>query len=168
MLQNTIERMTDKIIIPFVFRSSEEPLLLRELLDLNKNFDDGLKLEGRIPGFRLRIGRTILVFLILWNVILLPGSIIFHKELAKIDCHLLIILAILFTGMFFGTYMMFKEWLIDRMARKRIEEAWHNHFPHFAYDKHHKEVANIYREALEKEIPNKELYLYIMNKLTGA
>ncbi len=168
MLQDTIGQITDRYIIPFVFRSSDQPLLLRELLDLNKAFDDGMKLEGRIPGFKLRIGRTIFTFLVLWNIILLPLSLIFHKELAKIDCHLLIILAIVFTGMFFGTYMMFKEWLIDKMARKRIVEAWHNHFPHFAYDKHHKEVANIYREAVEKEIPTKELFLYIMNRLTAA
>ena len=165
MLHDTIGRMTDRYIVPFVFRRSEQPLLLRELLELNKSYDDGMKLEGRIPGYRLRIGRTILTFLILWNVFLLPVSLVFHRELAKIDCHLLIILAIIFTGMFFGTYMMFKEWLIDRVARNRIEEAWKNHFPHFAYDKHHREIAQIYREALEKEIPSKELYLHIMNKL---
>ncbi len=165
MLQETIDRITDNIIMPFVFRKTDQPLLLRELLELNKNYDDGMKLEGRIPGFKLRIGRTILSFLILWNIVLLPVSLVFHRELAKIDCHLLILLAIIFTGMFFGTYMMFKEWLIDRMAHKRIVEAWQNHFPHFAYDKHHKEVAQIYREALEKEIPSKELFLYIMNKL---
>lgn len=158
----------DKTIIPFVTRSNDQPLLLRELLEINKNHDDGLKLEGKIPGLKLRIGRTILVFLILWNALLIPLSLLFHKELAKIDCHLLIILAILFTGMFFGTYMMFKEWLVDRMATQRIKEAWLNHFPHFSYDKYHLEVSRLYREALEKEVPNKELYLFIMNKLSEA
>ncbi len=160
-----IDRFTDTYIVPFVFKRSEQPLLLRELLELNKNYDDGMKLEGRIPGYKLRIGRTILAFLILWNIVLMPLSLIFHKELAKIDCHLLILLAILFTGMFFGTYMMFKEWLIDRQAKQRIVEAWKNHFPHFAYENHHREIAQIYREALEREIPTKELYLHIMNKL---
>jgi len=157
----------DKTIIPFVTRSNDQPLLLRELLEINKSHDDGLKLEGKIPGLKLRIGRTILVFLILWNLILLPMSLLFHKELAQIDCHLLIILSIFFTGMFFGTYMMFKEWLVDRMAVQRIREAWLNHFPHFAYDKHHLEVTGIYREALEKDVPHKELYLFIMNKLAA-
>ena len=155
----------DKTIIPFVTRSNDQPLLLRELLEINKNHDDGLKLEGKIPGLKLRIGRTILVFLILWNIILLPLSLLFHKELEKIDCHLLIILAILFTGMFFGTYMMFKEWLVDRMATARIKEAWQNHFPHFSYEKHHLQVTGLYREALEKDVPHKELYLFMMNRL---
>lgn len=157
----------DRSIIPFVTRSSDQPLLLRELLEINKNHDDGLKLEGKIPGIKLRIGRTILVFLVFWNLVLLPLSMLFHTELAKIDCHLAILLAILFTGMFFGTYMMFKEWLVDRMAIQRIKEAWLNHFPHFAYEKHHLEVTRLYREALEKDVPNKELYLFIMNKLAA-
>lgn len=157
----------DRTIIPFVTRSNDQPLLLRELLEINKSHDDGLKLEGKIPGLKLRIGRTILVFLILWNLVMLPLSILFHKELEKIDCHLAILLAIVFTGMFFGTYIMFKEWLVDRMATQRIKEAWLNHFPHFSYEKHHLEVTGIYREALEKDVPHKELFLHIMNKLAA-
>lgn len=159
--------VVDKTIIPFVSRTSDQPLLLRELLTINKSHDDGLKLEGKIPGLKLRIGRMILVFLIIWNLLLLPLSLLFHKELAKIDCHLLILMAIVFTSMFFGTYMMFKEWLVDRMALLRIKEAWLNHFPHFAYDIHHLEVTGLYREALEKDVPNKELYLFIMNRLSS-
>lgn len=157
--------LVDKTLIPFVSRSSDQPLLLRELLEINKNYDDGLKLEGKIPGLKLRTGRTILVFIILWHLFILPLSLLFHKELEKIDCHLLIILAILFTGMFFGTYMIFKEWLVDRMARTRIKEAWLNHFPHFAYEKHHADVTALYREAIDSDVPHKELYLFIMNKL---
>jgi len=160
-----ILKFVDKYIVPYVFPQSDEPLLFRELLKANKMYDDNLNLEGKIPGTRIRIGRNIIVFLILWHLILLPLSAIFHKELAKIDCHLSIIAAIIFTGLFFATYSMFKAWLVDRVALKIIQEAWHNHYPHFAYDKHHKQVSRLYGEALDKGLPAKEIQLYILDHM---
>ena len=162
---NKIYDFIDNIIIPYVFTRSEEPLLFRELLKANKMYDDGLNLEGKIPGTRIKIARNIYVFLVLWNIVLLPFSLIFHKELAKIDCHLLIILSVLGTGLFFATYSIFKSWMIDRVALKTIKEAWHNHYPHFSYEKHHKQVSRLYGKALDKELPNKEIQLYILDHM---
>ncbi|MFZ2889591.1 hypothetical protein [Sulfuricurvum sp.] len=158
-------QFTDEKIIPYVFSLSDGPMLFRDLLKTNKMYQEGLKLEGKIPGFRLSIGRSYIVFIAVWHLILLPSSALFHKVLAKIDCHLLILMAILFTGMFFATYAIFKEYLIDTVALKIIRKAWENHFPHFDYDLHAKEVAKIYSEALEKEIPHKNMQLYILDKL---
>lgn len=162
---NKILELVDKYIVPYVFTPSNEPLLFRELLKANKMYDDGLNLEGKIPGTRVRIGRNIIVFLILWHIILLPLSALFHRELAKIDCHLLIIAAVIFTGFFFGTYSMFKAWLVDRVSLKIIKEAWHNHYPHFAYEKHHRQVSRLYGKALDKELPAKEIQLYILDHM---
>lgn len=164
-MKTTSRKFTDEKIIPYVFTLSDEPMLLRDLLKTNKMYQDGLKLEGKIPGFRLSIGRSYLVFIALWHLILLPASALFHTVLAKIDCHLLILMAILFTGMFFATYAIFKEYLIDTVALRIIKNGWENHFPHFDYDVHTKEVAKIYSEALEKEVPHKNLQLYILDKL---
>lgn len=161
----TFGSMIENQLLTFVYRTTEQPMLFRELLNMNKRYDDGLGMEGKIPGAKLRIGRTVLVFLIIWNLIVLPGSLIFHHELAKIDCHLLLILAIVFTGMFFGMFAMFKEWLIDKMTQRRIREGWINHFPHFIFDKHHREVSDLYNQALEQEIPGKELYLFILDQM---
>ena len=162
---NKILDFVDNIIVPYVFTKNDEPLLFRELLKSNKMYDDGLNLEGKIPGTRIRIGRNILVFLIIWNIALFPVSIIFHKLLAKIDCHILIITSVIFTGLFFATYSIFKAWMIDRVALKTIKEAWHNHYPHFAYTKHHKQVARLYGKALDKDLPNKEIQLYILDHM---
>lgn len=164
-IKSSIRTLTDDKIIPYVFTLSDGPMLFRDLLKTNKMYQEGLKLEGKIPGFRLSIGRSYLVFIALWHLILLPASALFHTVLAKIDCHLLILMAILFTGMFFATYAIFKEYLIDTVALRIIRTAWENHFPHFDYDLHAKEVANIYSEALEKEIPHKNMQLYILDRL---
>jgi hypothetical protein len=164
-MKTASRKFTDEKIIPYAFSLSEEPMLFRDLLKTNKMYQDGLKLEGKIPGFRLSIGRSYLVFIALWHLILLPASALFHTVLAKIDCHLLILMAVLFTGMFFATYAIFKEYLIDTVALKIIKNGWENHFPHFDYALHAKEVAKIYSEAMEKEVPHKNLQLYILDKL---
>lgn len=164
-IQTSVRHFMDEKIIPYTFTLSDDPMLFRELLQTNKMYQDGLKLEGKIPGFRMSTGRSYVVFIALWHLILLPASALFHSELAKIDCHLLIIMAILFTGMFFASYAIFKEYLIDNVALKIIQKGWENHFPHFDYDLHAKEVAKIYSEALEKEIPHKNLQLYILDRL---
>ena len=62
-------------------------------------------------------------------------------------------------------YSIFKEYLIDTVAHIILRRGWENHFPHFNYDLHAGEVATIYSEALEKEIPHKELQLYILERL---
>lgn len=152
-------------IIPYVFSLSDSPMLLRDLLSTNKMYQDGLKLEGNVPGFRLSVGKSYIVFIILWHLIIFPTAALFHGKLAKIDFHLLIIMAILFTGMFFATYAIFKEYLIDTVAHKILRKGWENHFPHFDYDLHAKEVAKIYAEALEKEVPHKNMQLYILERL---
>lgn len=161
-----INRFIDNVILPFTFKVSDDPMLYRELLLANKLFDDGMKLEGKIPGMRIREGRAVTVFAIFFHLfIILPGIVIFHTPLAKMDCHLAIIASIIFTGFFFSIYFVFKEWLIDRMAKTRIKRAWKNHFPHFDYDAHHKELTTIYSQSIEEEVPHKELQMYIMNKL---
>ncbi|DAB39392.1 MAG: hypothetical protein A2552_08575 [Sulfuricurvum sp. RIFOXYD2_FULL_44_160] len=164
-MKTKIRHISNDKIIPYTFALSDGPMLFRDLLKTNKMYQEGLKLEGKIPGFRLSIGRSYLVFIALWHLILLPASALLHTVLAKIDCHLLILMAILFTGMFFATYAIFKEYLIDTVALKIIKTAWENHFPHFDYDLHAKEVAKIYSEALEKEIPHKNMQLYILDRL---
>ena len=161
---NTSALMQEKII-PYIFTLSDSPMLLRELLHTNKMYQDGLKLEGNVPGFRMSIGKSYIVFIVLWHAIIIIPAILFHAKLAKLDCHLLMIMAILFTGMFFATYSIFKEYLIDTVALKIVKKGWANHFPHFDYDRHAKEVAIIYADALEKEIPHKNMQLYILEKL---
>ena len=161
-----LDTLIENRLLPVMFKLSEEPMLYRELLHANRLYDQGYKLEGNISGMRIRVGRTILIFAILWHIaFILPGMALYHHELAKMDCHLGIILAVVFTGFFFSSYFVFKEWAIERMAQQQIRKAWKNHFTHFDYKLHHREVAALYSKALEDEIPTKELQLYILNNM---
>ena len=154
-------------IIQHLFKLSDEPLVLRDWLRINKMYQEGLSLEGKLPGVRLRRGKSYLFFIIAWNVILLPLSAIFHQLLSKIDCHLLILMAILLTGLFIISYTLFKESLLDAITLQKLKQGWENHFPLFDYATHAPEVARIYTQALDKEIPHKNMHLYILDRLVA-
>ncbi len=165
ILDNFRYKLLHKMIIPYVFNISSEPLVLRDLLRANKSYQDGLRLDSSIPGFRMSTSRSYVVFLLIWHIFIIPFALLYHTQLAKIDCHLLIVMAIIFTGMFFASYMIFKEFLLDAVSLSVLKKGWQNHFSHFDYDTHAKDVATIYSEALEKEISHKHMHLYIMDRL---
>ena len=160
-----IKNFIDNKILPFVFELSSEPMRYMELLKANQIYNDGLDLEGKIPGMRLKIGKNLLVFAIMWNILVVVVSLILHKVLAKIDCHLLIILSVLFTAVFFAAYSIYKSYILRTMAYNLITKAWKNHYPHFHYEAHAKEVSRLYKNAIEQEIPHKEIQLYILDHL---
>lgn len=162
-MKEAIKSFLTKHIVPYVFSLTHQKLLFRELLKANKAYDDGLTLEGNIPGFRLKIGRAYLVFIIGLHTALIPLVAIFHKWLAKIDCHALIVLSVVLTWVFFVSFSIFRTLLVDLVAKKIITQAWGIHFPHFDYEKYHKLVSRLYGEAVEKELPKKELELFIIN-----
>ena len=159
-----INKQLDTYVLPYVFKISEQPMLYKELLDANKRFNDGMKLEGNIAGMRISIGRTILAFGLIWHFLfVLPIGTLLHTVLLDLDCHMSVILAILFTAFFFGSYFVFKEYVIDLSAKKQIEKAWRNHFTHFDFTKYSVQVSSLYSQAIEEEVANKDIRMYILN-----
>ncbi len=156
----------DRKIIPYVFKISPNPLRFKELLSANKVYHDGMNIENNMHGFKLRLGRTYLVFFLLWFMILMPVTVALHSVLAKIDCHAMILMTVLLTGAFFISFSMFKEFLIDRVALMMIKKSWGRHFRLFDFEEQAKSVADYYGEAVEKEIPIGELQRFIFDKLS--
>ncbi len=143
-------------------------MLYGELLQANKTYQEGMNLEGTIPGFRMILGRAYLVYLAFWHFIIAVPIILFHEQMREINCHMLILVAVLFTGLFFSIFSMFSEWMHEKMALLVIKKAWKNHFPHFSYEQHAAEVARIYNQALEEEVHHKDMRLYILNKMVKS
>lgn len=164
-MRNFLVNFASRYIVPYVFRFSDQPMLFIELLQANKNFDDGVDLEKNIQGFRVRLGRMYIVFGALWNIFVFTVSGIIHFLLVHIDCHILILLSIVLTIIFFAAFAIFKATLIELVSKRLIQKAWKNHFPHFAYADYHLKVTQAYSEALEHDIPKKELQLFIINKI---
>ena len=151
----------------FVFKTSEQPMLFKELMQANKIYNDRMNLEYNMKGFRIRLGRLYLVFFFLAIVIATPVSFLLHTLLAKIDCHALILMSVAFTVIFFSAFALFKSWLIEKISKKLILEAWNNHFPHFDYKNNREKVSHIYEEALENGIKNKDLKHHVITKMVG-
>ena len=163
MFENIKER-----IISYIYNISKQPVKFAILLEANQLFNEGMKLDGTILGFRLRIGRAYLVFLALAHIIIVPVALILHELFSVLDCHASIVLAVFFTAMLFGIFSFFKEWTRDCVTRQIIKGAWSLQFPFFPYDEYNKEINTIYEQAQKEDINKKDLEQYILDKLSNT
>jgi hypothetical protein len=155
------------IIIHNIYNVSKQPIKLNKLLEANQLYLEGMKLDGTKLGFRLRLGRAYVVFLLLAHLIILPLSFILHHFFTVLDCHASILLAVFFTAMLFGIFSFFKEWTRDCVTKLRIKQLWSLHFPHFPYDEFNKEITIIYELSMEENIKSTDLERYILDKLSS-
>ncbi|WP_456323694.1 hypothetical protein [Hydrogenimonas sp.] len=165
-MPNKIEKLIDDKLLPFLFTHPRHPMRFNELMRANKLLVDNMPIEGQIPGLKLRLARAYLFMIVLWNIVLLPLALVFHKLLAKIGCHVAIVLAVVFTLLFFGILQIFKQWATEKMAEKMVREAWKIHFPYYDYDTYHVKVAKFYDDATERGVTGANLEMYIMNALS--
>jgi hypothetical protein len=126
-----------------------------------------MKLDGTKLGFRLKLGRAYIAFLLLIHIIIIPIALITHELFQKLDCHASIVLAVFFTALLFGIFSFFKEWTRDGVTKQRIKQMWSLHFPHFPYDEFNQEVSNIYQIAINEEIKQADLERFILDKLSS-
>jgi hypothetical protein len=131
----------------------------------NKLQIDGMHLDGKKLGFRLRIGRSYLVFLLLVHIFIIPGAVLTHSLFIHLNCHVSILVAIFFTAVIFISFGLFKEWLEDEISIKLIKKAWNMHFSYFPYDEYHLKVNEIYNKAILEDIPKNDLEKYIFDHL---
>lgn len=152
-------------IVKYVFKVSHQPVLLHELLQANKLYNEGMHLDGKKLGFRLNMGRAYLVFVLLIHILIIPLAYISHNFFIHLDCHASIIFAIFFTGIVFASFGIFREWLSDQIALNKITTAWKLHFPHFPYADFQDKVCKIYAQALLDDVQKKDLQRYILDRL---
>ena len=81
-------------ILPFMFAISNKPVSFAELLEANKQVADSIIPNSTILGFRMKAGKSYLVFLLLSHFVIIPVILILHNLFKHADCHLSILLAI--------------------------------------------------------------------------
>lgn len=155
-----------ELIIFNIYKMSKQPVKLPQLLEANQLYHEGMKLDGTKLGFRLKLGKAYIVFLLLAHIVILPFAYIAHNLFIILDCHASILLAVFFTALLFGIFNFFKDWTRDCVSKQRIKQMWALHFPHFPYEEFGKDVANIYAKAKEEEIKHSDLERYILDKLS--
>lgn len=156
--------MLDKIL-KYVFNTSKQPVLLKDLLVANNQFNERLQVDNIKLGYRMKIGKAYLVYLIFVSLVGIPVAFITHKLFANIDSHASILAAVFFTAIIFIWFNFFRIWLKDKMAEKRIRSSWKNHFPYFSYDEYRYKVEEIFHKAMKAEIQKKDLLKYVLDKL---
>lgn len=163
----SINRFVDDKLIPFVFIISKNPILLHDLLDANRQLRDNLSPSSATLGYKIHTKNMFIAFLAIVHIVFIfPSLALLHNVFSNMDCHLSIISAVVFTGLFFVSFSVFKEYLIEHITIKRAKEGWALHFPLFDYDKYSKQVADIYNDAIKKKVPRGELEYFIMNALS--
>jgi hypothetical protein len=153
-------------ILPFMFAISNKPVSFAELLEANKQVADSIIPNSTILGFRMKAGKSYLVFLLLSHFVIIPVILILHNLFKYADCHLSILLAILFTGLFFISFTLFKEYIIDKMSLRQLKIAWRIHFPFFEFENYHRVVASIYLDAINKKISKSQLEFFVFEELS--
>lgn len=155
-----------KIIIDFIYAISIQPVKLQELLYANSLHKEGMHLDGTKLGFRLKLGRAYIVFVLLISIIMIPLTFATHKIFQDADCHISILLTLFITGSIFASFGLFRDWLNDEVASKRISLMWNLHFPLFTYEEYSDQIDEIYKKSLKNNISKNELERYIMDELS--
>lgn len=159
------ERTLKDKILGYIYILSKQPLLLRDLLDANRQYNEGMHVDPAKLGFRLKLTRAYMVYLLIVLAVLIPISAITHTPLAGIDSHISILGAMGITAAIFIGFNFFRAKMRDEVTLRQIKKSWQLRFPYFAYDEYNRKIEEIYLQALKEEVSKKDLEKYILDKL---
>ncbi|WP_072679617.1 hypothetical protein [Arcobacter sp. LA11] len=152
-------------ILDYVYTLSKQPLLLKDLLDANRQYNEGMHVDPSRLGFRLKLGRAYQVYVLIVLAIVIPISAITHTPLAKINSHISILGAMLITAAIFIGFNFFRARLRDEITLRQIKKSWRLRFPYFSYEDYRYKVEEIYQKAMKEEVSKKDLEKYILDNL---
>ncbi|PLY05992.1 MAG: hypothetical protein C0625_10945 [Arcobacter sp.] len=161
------EKTYKEKILDYVYTLSKQPLLLKDLLDANRQYNEGMHVDPSKLGFRLKLTRAYFVYILIVVGIVLPISALTHKPLAGIDSHISIIGAMIITAGVFIGFNFFRAKLRDEITSKQIKKSWKLRFPYFSYEEYNHKVEEIYQRAIKEEISKKDLEKYILDNLVA-
>lgn len=148
-----------------MFIVSKKPVLLKDLLEANVAFNEGMLVDPAKLNFKFLYGKSYIIFSIISIIILIPIIALSHLFFTLIDFHFSILATIIMTSLVFIGFDIFKAWARKRLTQKLIKQAWEIHFPYFSYEKYSQKAEEIYNEAIKNEIPKKELEQYVLSKM---
>ena len=153
-------------ILDYIYITSKQPILLRDLLIANRQYNEGMHVDPAKLGFRLRLTRAYLVYLGIVLSIIVPISLLTHKTLAKIDSHISILGAMVITAVIFIGFNFFRSRMRDSISLLLIKRSWKLHFPLFPYEDYSKKIEEIFEKSLKDEVSKRDLERYILDNLS--
>lgn len=152
-------------ILDYIYILSKQPILLRDLLDANQQFNEGMHVDPAKLGFRLRLARAYFIYIIIVLLILIPISLIMHKPLVGFDSHISILGAMGITALIFMGFNFFRSKMRDQITQRLIKKSWQLRFPYFPYDEYRYKMEEIFQKANKEEVSKKDLEKYILDSL---
>ncbi|NCB12692.1 MAG: hypothetical protein EOM78_13790 [Erysipelotrichia bacterium] len=160
------EKSITNSILEYIYTISKQPVLLKDLLVANRQYNEGMHVDPAKLGFRIRLTRAYFVYILIVLAILVPISLLTHKPLAKIDPHISILGAMIITAAIFIGFNFFRDKMRDIMTKELIKKAWKLHFPFFSYEEYSTKIDKIFENSIKDEISKRDLEKYILEKLT--
>lgn len=160
------EKTLKNRILDYIYYTSKQPILLKDLLVANRQYNEGMHVEPAKLGFRLRLARAYLVYLIMVLAVLVPISFLTHKPLAHIDAHVSIVGAVIITAIIFIGFNFFRAYMRDAVTKVLIKRAWQLHFPYFSYEEYSHKIDKIFSDSIKDEISKRDLERYILDNLS--
>jgi len=160
------EKTLKNKILDYIYIVSKQPILLRDLLLANRQYNEGMHVDPAKLGFRLKLSRAYFVYMGIVLGILIPVSGLTHKPLAHIDSHISIIGAVLITAVIFIGFNFFRAKMRDAVTIELIQRSWKLHFPFFPYEEYSLKVEEIFEQSLRDEVSKRELEKYILDNLS--
>ncbi|EAJ1254498.1 hypothetical protein A0Y64_000670 [Campylobacter lari] len=154
-----------EFILNFIFKVSNQPVNLKDLLEANALLNEGMMVDPAKLNFKFKVFNSYLIYAFFCIAILVPMLIISHYFLTIIDFHISILSAIFVTACVFIGYDIFKIYTRKVISKRLLKKAWALHFPYFAYEKYSKIAENIYNQAIKEEIPKNQLEQYVLEKI---
>lgn len=155
-------------IIKKVFVVSRQPILLKDLLEANLLFNEGMLIDPAKLNFKFNYKNLYLIYALIAAVILWIVIVISHGIFEKADFHFSVLAtAAMTSGVFIG-FDFFRIWARKKISLIRIKEAWELHFPYFPYEKYSKQVEQIYEQAKKSEIHKKDLESFVLEKIVSS
>ncbi len=153
-------------VIEYIYVISKQPILLRDLLIANRQYNEGMHVEAAKLGFRLILSRAYFVYTIFILFMLLPIFVLTHQKLAYVDAHISILGAVIITAIIFMGFNCFRSKLRDIITLKLIKKSWKLHFPYFSYEEYSLKIEEIFEKSLKHEISKRNLEKYILDNLS--
>lgn len=165
MNKNGVKAIKIKIL-NYIYNVSKQPVLLKDLLIVNKQLLNGLKPEEARLGFGLNLFRAYKIYCIIVIAILTPILALMHIELSMLNIHVSIFVSVFFTSMVFMGFGFFKDYTRNQITKNIVSKSWENHFPFFPYEKYSRKVDIFFEQAMKEEISRRDLERYILDKLS--
>lgn len=157
--------ITDRIL-EYIYIISKQPILLRDLLLANRQYNEGMHVDPAKLGFRLKLSRAYMVYIGLVFAIIVPVSLLTHKSLAKIDSHISIVGAMVITAAIFVGFNFFRSKMRDAITIVLIKRSWKLHFPFFPYEEYSSKIETIFEKSLKDEVSKRDLEKYILDNIS--